>query len=61
MVIKNLRLENNWSQEHLANLASLSTRTIQRIEKDDTGSLDSLKVLAKVFEISIEELQKKTM
>ncbi|EAV0890196.1 XRE family transcriptional regulator, partial [Salmonella enterica] len=30
--VKQLRLERAWSQERLAELSSLSTRTIQRIE-----------------------------
>ena len=33
MAIKELRLEKGWSQEQLAELSNLSTRTIQRIEK----------------------------
>ena len=59
MIIKNLRLENGWSQEKLANLTTLSTRTIQRIEKDDNASLESLNLLALVFKLDIKELQEK--
>ena len=51
MIIKNLRLENGWSQEKLANLTTLSTRTIQRIEKDDNASLESLNLLEIAFSI----------
>lgn len=57
MIIKNLRLKNGWSQEQLADMLGLSTRTIQRIEKDDEASLESLKLLANVFSIDIQELQ----
>lgn len=56
MDIKNLRLNHGYSQEELANLSGLSTRTIQRIEKDNKGSIDSLKSIAKVFNLSYQEL-----
>ena len=59
MIIKNLRLENGWSQEKLAYLTTLSTRTIQRIEKDDNASLESLNLLASAFKLDIKELQEK--
>lgn len=51
-----LRLERAWSQEQLAELSGLSTRTVQRIENGDRPSLETLSALAAVFEISIAEL-----
>ena len=57
MVIKNLRLKNGWSQEKLAELSNLSLRTIQRIEKDDSASLKSLKQLASAFNLELSQLQ----
>lgn len=57
MIIRNLRLKNSWSQEQLADMTGLSTRTIQRIEKGDEVSLESLKLLANVFKMDIQELQ----
>lgn len=57
MIIKNLRLKNGLSQEQLASMTQLSTRTIQRIEKDDTASIESLNLIAKAFNIDIQELQ----
>jgi len=57
MSIKELRQENGWSQEHLAELTNLSTRTIQRIEKDNKASLESLNALANAFEIEVSQLQ----
>lgn len=33
MIIRKLRLQRGWSQEQLAELTGLSTRTIQRIER----------------------------
>ena len=56
MIIKNLRLKNAWSQEKLSELTTLSTRTIQRIEKDDSASLESLNLLASAFKLDIKEL-----
>jgi transcriptional regulator with XRE-family HTH domain len=56
MNIKELRLKNGYSQEELANLSGLSTRTIQRIEKDNKGSKESLSAIANIFELKYEEL-----
>lgn len=56
MMIKKLRTKKNWSQEHLAVLAGLNVRTIQRIEKGQTASLETLKSLASVFEVEVETL-----
>lgn len=59
MSIKDLRLEKGWSQEQLAELSNLSTRTIQRIEKDNKASLESIKSLAVVFKLEVNELKEK--
>ncbi len=58
MIIRKLRLNRGWSQEHLAEISALSTRTIQRIERGQNPSLESLKSLAAVFEIDVSELSK---
>lgn len=57
--IKKLRLERHWSQEQLAEMSGLSVRTIQRIENGENAGLESLKALAAVFEINIEDSKKK--
>ena len=49
--INNLRKERGWSQEKLAAISGLSERTIQRVEKDGTCSLDTRMALAIAFEI----------
>ncbi|EPN9528488.1 2TM domain-containing protein [Cronobacter malonaticus] len=54
--IRALRLARAWSQEQLAELSSVSVRTIQRIEKGDPPSLETLSALAAVFETRVEEL-----
>ncbi|MGX9418863.1 2TM domain-containing protein [Vibrio sp. RC27] len=57
MIVRKLRLKKGWSQEHLSQLSGLSVRTIQRIERGQSPSLDSQQALAAVFEIDISELQ----
>lgn len=46
-----------WSQEHLAEVAGLGLRTIQRIEKTGNASYESARSLAAVFEIDVAELR----
>jgi transcriptional regulator with XRE-family HTH domain len=58
MIIKKLREQKNWSQEQLATMSGLSTRTIQRMESGNKASMESLKSVASVFEINIETLTK---
>ncbi|UTJ05432.1 helix-turn-helix domain-containing protein [Arcobacter roscoffensis] len=57
MSIKDLRIKNGWSQEYLAQLTNLSSRTIQRIEKDNKASLESVNALAKAFQLEVSELK----
>lgn len=59
--IKQLRQQYGYSQEQLAEMAGLSTRTIQRIEQGKRAGLESWKSLAAVFECSITELQEEKM
>lgn len=56
MSIRTLRLQRGWSQEQLSLLSGLSVRTIQRIERGQNPSLESLKSLAAVFEVELKEL-----
>ena len=57
MLIQKLRLQRGWSQEQLADLAGLNTRTIQRIESGQSASTESLKALAAVFEVNFLSLK----
>ena len=57
MIIRKLRLQRGWSQDQLAQLSGLSIRTIQRIERGQKPSLESLKSFAAVFEINLTALQ----
>lgn len=52
-----LRKERGWSQSTLAEISGLGERTIQRIEKEGTCSLESVMALASVFELSPKDLQ----
>ena len=61
MLVNKLRLQRGWSQEQLAELSGLSVRTIQRIERGQPTSPESLKCLASVFEIDFTELREPTM
>lgn len=48
-VINLMRKMHQWSQETLAELCGLTTRTIQRIENGEGGSVDSRRALGKAF------------
>jgi len=61
MLVQKLRLQRGWSQEQLAELSGLSVRTIQRLERGQPASVESLKALAAAFEIDFAKLQEPTM
>lgn len=42
MLVQKLRLQRSWSQEQLAAVSGLSVRTIQRIERGQSASLETL-------------------
>ena len=56
MIVRKLRLKRGWSQEQLAEMAGLSVRTIQRIERGQKAGLESLKSLAAVFDVELSNL-----
>ena len=60
MIIRKYRLQSGWSQDQLAEIAGLSVRTVQRIERGQTPGLESLKSLAAAFDISLDELNPET-
>ena len=57
MLVQKLRLQRGWSQEQLAELSGLSVRTIQRLERGQVASIESLKALAAAFEIGYDALK----
>lgn len=51
-IIKNLRGQHGWTQEQLATVSGVSTRTIQRIEKSGECSLESKMAIAAAFNVT---------
>ena len=58
MIIRKLRLDKGYSQEQLAEMAGISTRTLQRIERGANASPETLKCLAAVLEVDFSALRK---
>lgn len=56
LIIK-LRKERSWSQDELAIASGLNLRTIQRVEKYASASLQSKKALASALDIDIRDLE----
>ncbi len=49
--VKDLRQSKGWTQQQLADVASLSLRTVQRIENQGVASNESVNALCAVFEV----------
>lgn len=47
-----------WTQEHLAEAAGVSGRTIQRAERDGDLGAETMQALAAVFEVSVADLRR---
>jgi transcriptional regulator with XRE-family HTH domain len=58
MIVRKLRLEKRLSQEQLAHMAGISTRTLQRIERGANTSPETLNCIASVLETDFENLLK---
>lgn len=54
--IRRWREERHWSQEHLADLAGIGTRTVQRIENGEAASYESVMALAAAFNVDVVAL-----
>lgn len=54
--IRRWREERHWSQEHLAALAGIGVRTVQRIETGDKASRETLSALAAAFNVDVMAL-----
>lgn len=55
-LIRKLRNEKSWSQEELATASGLNIRTVQRVEKNSSASLQTKRSLALALGIEIQEL-----
>lgn len=60
-LVLRLRKEKSWSQDELAIASGLNVRTIQRIEREASASLQSKKALASALEISVQDLDYEEM
>ena len=58
MIVRKLRINKGLSQEQLASMAGVSTRTLQRIERGANASTETLKCLAAVLETDFIKLRK---
>lgn len=58
MIVRKLRLERGYSQEQVAEMAGISTRTLQRIERGAKASPETLKCIASVLETDFQSLRK---
>jgi transcriptional regulator with XRE-family HTH domain len=54
--IKREREQHAWSQEHLAEVAGLSLRTVQRVESVGAASFETARALAAVLELDVAAL-----
>ncbi|WP_019961641.1 helix-turn-helix domain-containing protein [Woodsholea maritima] len=54
--IKRWREERHWSQEHLAGLAGIGLRTIQRVEKGEPAAKETLMALGAAFNVDAMDL-----
>jgi transcriptional regulator with XRE-family HTH domain len=55
--IRNIRDAKHWTQHHLAEVAGIQLRTVQRVEAGDGASVDTLGALASAFDVTIDVLQ----
>jgi transcriptional regulator with XRE-family HTH domain len=57
-LIAKLRKERSWSQDELAVASGLNLRTVQRVEKDASASLQTKKALAAALDLDARDLDK---
>ena len=55
-VIAQARTRQGWTQEHLASVAGVSTRTIQRAEANGIASADTAQALCAVLDLNFAEI-----
>jgi transcriptional regulator with XRE-family HTH domain len=55
--VVSLRKSRGWTQEHLAQVADLSVRTVQRVEDQGTASAETLLALASAFDVDVKTLR----
>ncbi|MHC9510060.1 DUF805 domain-containing protein [Kangiella sp. M94] len=55
-LVKQLRAGKHWSQQQLSDACGLNLRTIQRLESSGKASIETVRALAAVFEVSADDL-----
>jgi transcriptional regulator with XRE-family HTH domain len=55
--IKQYREARGWTQEHLAAVAGVEARTIQRVERNQTKSPETLLAIAAAFDVALDSLR----
>lgn len=55
-VVKDERIHKGWTQQQLADVSGLSLRTIQRVENQGQGSMETCGALCSVLEIERRRL-----
>lgn len=50
------RNQRAWSQQHLSDVSGVSLRTIQRVEKGQSSSMDTARAIASAFDMAVHEL-----
>jgi transcriptional regulator with XRE-family HTH domain len=53
IIVRKLRLQRGWTQGDLARFAGMNVRSVQRVERGQQSSLETLKALAAVFETDV--------
>jgi transcriptional regulator with XRE-family HTH domain len=57
-LIRKLREDRAWSQEHLAAVAGLSARTIQRVEAEGSASAETRMAIATALDVEVGQLNR---
>jgi transcriptional regulator with XRE-family HTH domain len=56
VIVRKWRKDRGWTQSQLAVVADVDARTIQRVEKDGSASLETLMAVAQAFEVDVKQL-----
>ena len=54
--VRDQRIKRGWTQQHMAEVADLSLRTVQRIENQGVASNESVSALSAVLDVPREQL-----
>ena len=52
---RDLRAQRGWTQEHLAEVAGIDVRTVQRLERDRTAGAEAVLAVAVAFGVEVKE------